>query len=280
MSISQLNVLIDKTIASAIFTGGISALNYANKLNLFIYSVFVIPIVTVMYPSISKMSANGDKQKFKKAIIEAINAVNIFVIPASVGAVLHAKPIITLLFERGAFDSDAVVMTANALLFYSIGMVAIGLREVLSRAFYSLQNTKTPMINATIGVMINIIFNLILSKFMGISGLALATSISAIFTMVLMFISFRTKFGPFGLKNVIITSLKITIASLIMGLFSKLGFNFFSDIFSQNFSLILAMVIGVITYFITLHFMKIEDIDVIKNVIKDKIRTRRYSSKL
>ena len=71
-------------------------------------------------------------------------------------------------------------MTGGALFYYSIGMIAFGLRYILSRAFYALQDTKTPMINATIAVIINRVLNFILSKCLGIGGLALATSIAAI----------------------------------------------------------------------------------------------------
>ena len=95
------------------------------------------------------------------------------------------------MFGRGAFDYDAIKMSSSALFFYSIGMVGMGIREVLARAFYSLQDTKTPVINATVGVFINIVLNIILSKYLGVGGLALATSISALVTAALMFVSFK-----------------------------------------------------------------------------------------
>lgn len=102
--------------------------------------------------------------------------------PIAIGSMIFAGPVVVLLFGRGAFDTHAMSMTYYALFFYSVGMIGFGLSEVLSKAFYSMQDTKTPMINATIGVSLNIVLNIILSKYLGIGGLALATSTAAIFT--------------------------------------------------------------------------------------------------
>src|SRR5690606_12151384 len=144
-SVNQINKLVDRTLASQISIGGISALNYANTLNLFVQGVFVVSISTVMYPLISKMASKGNMDGLKKALAQAITGINLLVIPATVGSLFFAEPIVTLLFGRGAFDEQAIAMTSTAFFFYSIGMLGYGLREVLSRAFYSMQDTRTPM---------------------------------------------------------------------------------------------------------------------------------------
>lgn len=272
ISANQINVLVDRTIASRIAVGSISALTYANRINLFIKGIFVTSIATVMYPMLSKMAAENNLAGYKRLVSEAINGVNLLVIPATVGAMLFSKPVVKLLFGRGAFDFQAISMTSYALFFYSIGMGGFGLREVLSRAFYSLQDTKIPMINAAIAMIINIFLNIILSKFLGIGGLALATSISAIFCTVLLFISLRKKIGPFGMKKISISFLKILCASLVMGLIAKLSFNYLTKNISQNLSLIIAIGIGAATYFTIIYYMKIDDVDVIVNAIKRKMK--------
>lgn len=275
VSVNQINVLIDRTLASSIAVGGISALNYADRLNSFVQGIFGISISTALYPIISKMAAENNVNGLKKSISEAINSISLLVIPSTIGTMIFADPVVRLLFGRGAFDLQGISMTSNALFYYSIGMVGYGLREVLSRAFYSLQDIKTPMINATIAMIINAILNIIFSKFMGIGGLALGTSISAIFCTGLLFISLRKKIGSFGMKKITISFLKILFASLIMGLIVKLFFNFLiTNIFSQNLSLIIAIGVGAVTYFTIIYFMKIEDVDVIVNVIKTKIKKR------
>lgn len=270
VSVNQINMLVDRTLASRIAVGGISAMNYAERLNGFIQGIFVISIATVLYPTLSKMAAEKNMIGLKKYLSGAITGVNILVLPATVGSMVFAVPIISLLFGRGAFDEHALDMTSFALFFYSIGMTAFGLRNILSRAFYSMEDTKSPMVNASLGMMLNIILNFILSKYLGIGGLALATSIAAIVTTTLLFISLRKKIGPFGMKQISISFLKILFASLVMGLLAKLSFNYLTSSLSQNLSLLLAIGVGAVSYFVIIYFMKIEDVDVIVEAIKKK----------
>lgn len=270
ISVNEINVLVDRTIASQIAVGGISALNYANKLNRSVQGIFVLSIATVLYPVISKMAAEKNMTGLKRSLAEAITGTNLLVIPAAVGSMIFAVPIVSILFGRGAFDNQAIQMTSYALFFYSIGMVGFGLRDILSRAFYSMQDTKTPMINASIGMGLNIVLNIILSKYLGIGGLALATSIAAIFTTVLLFISLRKKIGPFGIKQISISFFKILFASLIMGGVAKLFHNFLTSILSDNFLLFISIGIGAVLYFVIIYFMKIDDVDVIIKAMKRK----------
>jgi len=272
VSVDQINTIVDKTIASGIAVGGISALNYASKLNWFIQGLFVTSLSTVMYPIISKMAAERDMVGLKKSVAEAVSSVSLLIIPAAFGFMIFAEPITTLLFGRGAFDAAAIEMTSTALFFYSIGMIGVGLREIISKAFYSLQDTKTPMINATIAMFLNIILNLILSRYMGIGGLALATSISALFCTGLLIISFRKKVGPLGLKSLSITALKILFASSIMSILAKTVFTYLTLKLSEESSLLLGIGIGVVIYFIGIYFMRIKEVEDFIDTIR-----RRYS---
>ena len=273
-SVNQINVLVDKTLASGIAVGGISALNYASRLNDFVQGLFVASISTVLYPMISKMAAEDNMNGLKASISEAISVINLLVIPATIGAMIFSKEIVTLLFGRGAFTPEAIDMTGGALFYYSIGMIAFGLREILSRAFYALQDTKTPMINATIAVVINIILNLVLSKYLGIGGLALATSIAAIVGTLLLFITLRRKIGGFGLKEITKSFIKICVASILMGFIALGSFNFFSQNIRQNLALILAIGIGALAYAILIYFMRIPEVDRSIEVMKKKVKVR------
>lgn len=272
ISVNQINVLVDKTLASQIIEGGISALNYANRLNFFVQGIFVLSISTVMYPTISKMVTENDISGLKRTLREAIGIINILIIPTTIGAVVFANPIVSLLFGRGAFDTEAIIMTSDALKYYSIGMIGYGLREVLSRAFYSMQDTKTPMINAAIGLFLNIFLNILLSKYMGIAGLAFATSISALFTTGLLFISLRKKIGFFGMKNVTISFIKIMVASVIMGAVAKFAYIAFINFISQSLSLMVSVVIGASVYFIAVYFMRIEELDDVVSAARKKLK--------
>jgi len=270
-SVNQINVLVDRILASGIAVGGISALNYANRLNGFVQGLFVASISSVMYPMISKMAAENNIKGLKASISEAISVINLLVIPATIGAMIFSKEIVTLLFGRGAFTPEAIDMTANALFYYSIGMIAFGLRDILSRAFYALQDTKTPMINAAIAVVINIILNLALSRYLGIGGLALATSIATIVGTLLFFVTLRKKIGGFGLKEITISFIKICMASIIMGILAWSTYQILETKISSNISLILAIGVGALSYFIFIYFMKIPEVDRTIKTVKSRL---------
>ena len=274
-SMNQVNVLVDRTLASRMAVGSISALNYANRLNDTVQGLFVVSLTTVFYPMISKMAAEKNMKGLKAYVSEAISIINLLVIPATIGAMIFSKEIVVLLFGRGAFTPEAAEMTSNALFYYSIGMIAFGLRDILARAFYALQDTKTPMINATIAVVVNIILNLILSRYMGIGGLALATSISAVVSALLMFITLRKKIGGFGLKEISASFVKISIASVLMGVIALWSFNFLGQTLRENLALVFAIGVGAVAYAVLIYFIKVPEVErtleVVKNGLKGKV---------
>lgn len=275
VSVNQINVLVDRTLASTISVGGISALSYASRLNTFVQEIFVITIATIMYPLISKLVVAGNIEGVRGMVSKVVTAINVMIVPIMIISMLFAHQIINLVFGRGAFDSSAMSMTTSALFFYSLGMVAFGLREVISRFFYASQDTKTPMLNAAIGMVINIVLNLILSRYLGIGGLALATSIAALFTTVLLFISLRRKTGPFGMKKISISFFKILFASLIMGAVAKLSFSYLEKALPETFSFLVATGIGGIFYILIIASMKIKDIDIFVEEVKKKLLRKK-----
>ncbi|MDF2065062.1 murein biosynthesis integral membrane protein MurJ [Bacillus sp. Cr_A10] len=271
ISIDQINLMIDKTIASTIIEGGISSLTYASRLNDFVQGIFVLSFVTVMFPVISNMAAKKNTEDFKSSISEVISSVILIVVPASMGIMILSEPIIKLLFGHGHFDEHAIDMTSHALFFYSIGMIGYGIREVLNRTFYSLQDSKTPMYNASMAVGINIVLNFLLSSFMGISGLALATSISALFCSTLLVLNLRKKIGSFGLKRNFYTFLKVTLASTIMGAIVFILYRYVLININELLKMTLVVFIGCAVYFILITVMKVKETKTILNFIRKKV---------
>ncbi|CEN89199.1 murein biosynthesis integral membrane protein MurJ [Paraclostridium sordellii] len=279
VTVDQLNVLVDRTLASTLAEGSIAALNYANKLNMFIMGLFIVSVSSVIYPKLSKLSSTNSMDEFRSTIITSINGIIILVLPITVGAIVLCTPIVKLLFERGAFDNNATRMTSSALVFYSIGIIGLGLRDILGKVFYSLQDTKTPMINGAISMVINIILNLILVRFMGHNGLALATSISAIICIILLFRSLKFKIGDFGQDKIAKTLIKSTIASITMGLCTYFTYNVIGDLLKNVFgsniiSLFGAMGTGVIIYLILIVILRVEEIYMIWNIVKFRINKK------
>lgn len=271
-SVNQINMLVDRTIASSISVGGISSLSYASILIYFVQGVFVVPITSVVYPTLSKQFVSKNMGELKTTLNSAIVGIATLVIPSTIGLFILAPEIVELFYGRGAFDSTAIRLTSQALMMYSLGLIGIGIRDILSRVFYVMQDTKTPMINSVIGMVLNIILNIILSRYLGIGGLALATSISSIFTMMLMFISLRNRIGPFGMKTTSWVTSKILLGSLIMGGIVRISYYIIAQSLGQSISLFLSVITGVLFYVLMLYFMKIRDVDIIFNSIKLRIR--------
>ncbi|MEG2984566.1 MAG: murein biosynthesis integral membrane protein MurJ [Peptostreptococcaceae bacterium] len=274
--VDQINNVINRTLASTLDTGSITALNYANKLNVFAIGILVISISTIMYPMLSKFASQNNMKAFKSSLIRCINIVIIIMIPIMVGMMIFATPIVKLLFEGGSFTNRDTQLTSTALLFYSLGMVSFGIRDMLSRGFYSLQDTKTPVKNAIAAVCVDIIFSIILVKEMGIGGLALSTSISVTFGAILLMIALRRKVGRLGIKSSVITFTKSMIASMIMGLVANKLYNYVFLI-GENFvdekkhlilvSLVIATVIGALIYLVLSIIFNIKEVkDIIKQL--------------
>ena len=276
VAVNQINTMVDRTLASTLVEGSISALNYANKLNGFVMAMFITSVAAVIYPMLSKLSSEDNKEKFTSSVVQSINSVILLVIPISVGAIVLATPIVKLLFQRGEFDARATSMTAIALIMYSIGMVAFGLRDILGKVFYALQDTKTPMINGAMAMVMNIVLNIILVKYLQLAGLALATSISAIVCIFLLFNSLKKKIGYFGQDKIIKTTIKSMVSAVIMGVITYFAYDIVSNLLGVGFvkeamSLVISVGFGAITYGILVIVLKVDEINVITNMVKKKL---------
>lgn len=281
VAVTQVNSIVDRTIASTLVEGSISALNYATKLNQFVMGMFIVSISSVIYPVLSRLSSENNKEKFNESIVRSINTVILLIIPISVGAIILANPIVKILFQRGEFDARATQMTAVALTFYSIGMLGYGLRDILGKVFYSLQDTKTPMINGVIAMSLNIILNISFVKFtnMQLAGLAFATSISSLVTITLLFFSLRRKIGNFGEKNIFSVLAKSLISAGLMAIVTTFSYKFINNILGQGFiqnviTLGLAVLAGAIVYGISIILLKVSEVNVIIDGIKSKLKKK------
>lgn len=277
VAVNQVNTLVDKAVASTLVEGSVSALNYAYKLNSFVMSIFIVSITSVIYPKMAKLSVDKDKTEFNDIVISSINVINLIVIPITIGAIVLSKPIVSLLFERGAFDENAVQMTSISLIFYSVGMIGFALRDVLCRVFYAIQDTKTPMINSTIAVVLNIILNIILAKPMSYAGLAFATSLSAIFSIILLFLALGKKVGDFGQYEIIRTLIKSLISATIMGIISFTAYNkIINTLGNSNLGNIAGLAgsvaLGMLTYGFLVTIFKVKEIKFVINTVKSKLK--------
>lgn len=277
VAVNQINAMVDRSLASGLEDGVITALNNANRLNGFVMGMFIATLGAVIYPTLSKLSTENNKEKFAESVANSVNCVNLLVVPASVGAMILATPVVRLLFERGAFNDRSTMLTATALVFYSVGMVGFGLRDILGKVFYSLKDTKTPMINGMIAVVLNIVLNIALVKVMGHGGLALATSLSAIICIILLFISLKKKIGYYGQDKIRATFIKTLVASLVMGVVTYFVYKFLFGILGLGFiqeaiSLGVSIAIGGVIYLALIIVFKVEEVNMAIDMIKKKLK--------
>lgn len=279
--INQINAVVNRTLASTLDSGSITALNYANKLNMFAVGVIAVAISTIMYPILSKLASKGNKKLFKINISKSINMIVIIMLPIMVVMTTFSKEIVKVLFEEGSFNSHDTYLTSTALFFYSIGILSYGLKELLAKSFYSLQDTKTPVRNATISVVINIVFSIILVNIMGIGGLALASSISATVTTMLLLISLRKKIGKIGFSYILKTFIKGAIASIVMYIIMRIAYNYIF-IYGSRFALesrkfiafncFISVILGMSTYLIVVWALKVKEVKEIFDAILFKLK--------
>lgn len=269
-SITQLNSLIDKNLASTL-EGAVSALNYGYKLNIFVLGLFVASITSVVYPLFSKLTSDNNIEKLKETLVTSVNSVILMIVPVSIGAFILSKPIVKLLFERGEFTSQDTIVTAQVLSCYAVGMLASGIRDILVRVYYSLQDTKTPMKNSMLCVGFNIVFNLLLIKYLKAPGLALATSISAILAVIFLTYNLRKKIGKLNGKQILITLLKTGLSGVSMAIVVLFVYSKILHI-SSTLALVVSIGAGAIVYGAMVLVLKVDACEYVLDVIRKKIK--------
>lgn len=215
-AVQQLNVVVDQTLASGLPDGTVSALENAVKMNDAIIAIFIAGMAAVVFPLLSDAFQAKDDKRITGIIDDGLGMIFLITIPATVGIMALNQEIIRALFERDAFTAADTLVTAGALFYYSLGLVGAGARQLVTKVYFSLQDTKTPMINGSIAVGINIVLNLILVRFMGHRGLALATSISILLTTAALILQLRSRISGFSLAGVGMEFIKIGVASALM----------------------------------------------------------------
>ncbi|NQT32675.1 MAG: murein biosynthesis integral membrane protein MurJ [Candidatus Omnitrophica bacterium] len=222
-AVYQISVLIDTMLASfawIVGPGGIAALYYSNRLVQLPLAVFGISLATAALPKMTKEVASNDMEALKSTISFSLRTVFTIMIPAAVGLMILAEPIVRILFQRGEFTGYSTSITTSALFFYSIGLFAYAGIKILVGAYYSMGDTRTPVKTASMALGVNLVLNLILMWPLKIGGLALATSIAAITNFMVLYVILRRRIGDVGTSRIVSSFLRTCAASLVMGVFT------------------------------------------------------------
>ncbi|MFL6711902.1 MAG: murein biosynthesis integral membrane protein MurJ [Sulfurifustis sp.] len=191
VSVAQVNLLVNTLLASFLVTGSVSWLYYADRLMEFPLGIFGIALATVILPSLSQQHAAASPEDFSHLLDWGLRWVLIISIPASAALVVLSGPMMATLFHFGKFDAVDVQMSAQALMAFSLGLVAFTVIRVLAPGFYARQDTKTPVKVGTIALIANIGFSVLLVFPLAHIGLALAISIAAFVNAALLYIRLR-----------------------------------------------------------------------------------------
>lgn len=217
LAVNQINIIVSNILASYLPEGSITYLYYSMRLIQFPIGIFGVAMGMAVLPTLSEHAAKGNFDALREDFSFSLRLLFFISIPAMTGLIALREPIVNLLFQRGQFDLAATQGTAEALLFYAIGIWSIVGVRVVTATFYSLQDTKTPVKIATLGVISNVVLSLFLMGPMQHSGLALANSLASGINFLLLFYFLRRKLRGAEGKWLILSLLKILAASVVMG---------------------------------------------------------------
>lgn len=266
---NQINLFVDMIIAS-FFVGGITVLNFANNIQTTPTVIFGISIATAIFPVLSESFVKKDMTEFMRSFSWSARRILFFMIPATIGIVILRAQIVRLIYGIGNFSWDNTYWTTKALLFFAIGLVAQALIPLLVRAFYSIQDTKTPLYISLVTMVVNVILSVTLpfipSLQLGVAGIALAFSVAGIVNATLLFIWLHSKIGALDPDHKIFESTaRLVLASMLMGLITY-GSLYFFDMFvntSYVVGLLLqtggAVALGAFSYFVITWIFRCEE---------------------
>ena len=280
LAITQINVIVDKTIASTLIDGSISALYYSNRLVQFPLGVFGIAISIAIFPTLAKQTAENNITEFKKSLLFGLRILLFFTVPSAVGLIVLKDSLIRLIYEHGIFSRVATNMTASALLYYSIGLFAYACVRLITMSFYALKDAKTPVKIGIYIVLINIALDLILIRYLAHSGLALATSVAAIINLIILLKFLQDKIGNLGLKSQTSFLIKIIIASICLGIVCVLVGNYFgsvldlNDKYNQIIQVSASIFSGGLVYFMISYILGVKEVRYLKQSIKTILRSK------
>ncbi len=209
-------VLLGNSIAYPLKRGSVSHLYYSQRLYQLPLGVFGISLATAVFPVMSSFSAKKDFSGLGKMVSKGLCCCIFIAIPATIGLVAIARPLITLAFQHGQFSAKDTDMVAWTLLFYALGLCGYFGQQVLTRAFYSMQDSKTPVKSALIAVVTNIVLNLTLIWLLGTGGLAAATALCSYLQVVILATALRRRLGDSILNGLARAFAKTIAATLCM----------------------------------------------------------------
>ncbi len=223
VGITQINIFIATRVLTGLEEGATSGIYYSDRLMELTLGIFAISVSTVILPLLSRQAAAGRIEELRQTLSFAIRVVGFITIPAAVGLIVLRKPIVSIVFQRGAFDERSLALTADPLVFFSLGLFLFAMIKVMAPAFYALKEMRIPVMISSCDMVVNITLCYILSAYMGNSGVALALTCGAALNVSLLLFIFIRRHGSLRFRQICVSLVKIAVASAVMGGFCWLA---------------------------------------------------------
>jgi putative peptidoglycan lipid II flippase len=213
----QINVFVNTYLAATQEQGAVSWLSFAFRIMYLPIGLFGVSIATAALPDISRQAAQDDTASMRRTISTALRMMLMLNVPATIGLIALASPIVSLLLERGRFTPHDTAATAAALIFYAPGLIGYSVVKIASPTFYSMRDSRTPVTVSVLSVLANLLLNLAFIRVMGYRGLALGTSLAAMFNAGALLWLLRRRLGGLDGRRIAVALTKIAVASALMG---------------------------------------------------------------
>lgn len=256
MGMNQIMLVIYTAIASTLAVGSISAFNLSNNIQTMPVVVLGTSFATAVFPTLTLKISEGDKNGFAFYFNRSMRSIAFLLIPTTVIFILLRAQIVRLILGSGKFGWDDTKKTALTLGFFALSLLAQGLIPLISRGFYALKNTRTPMYISIFTVFVSVIFGYLLANAMGVAGLALAFSIGSFINAIILFYYLARIYPEIVDPGVLFSFLKTIIISLFMGILVWISMHIASNYVEMNrfwgvlAQTLIACLVGVVSYFI------------------------------
>jgi putative peptidoglycan lipid II flippase len=223
VAVVQLNFWVNTNLASRMEEGSVASLTYGFMLMLMAQAAIAQSVAIAAMPTFSAQHALGKLDEMRSSLAASLRGIFLMAAPASIGLMILRVPLISFLYQRGEFDEHDVQLVAWALLWYAAGLVGHSIMEVLTRAFYAQQDTKTPVIIGTVAMGLNVVFSILFSRWFAqigwypLGGLALANSLATALEATALFIFMRRRLNGIEGKSIADGAWRVGLAGLGMG---------------------------------------------------------------
>jgi putative peptidoglycan lipid II flippase len=288
-----INVAVSTNLASGIadpvrgYDGPVSWLGYAFRFMQLPLGLFGVAIGSATLPSISRSAAAGNMDEFRRTFSRSLGMVFLLTLPSSIGLVVLGRSIIGSIYQGGKFQVYDTQQTATALSCYAIGLVGYAALKVLNPAFYALNDARTPMVVSIISILINYLTAVTLIRYAGFghAGLALATSVVALFGFVVLFSILRVKLGGVYGRELAAGFAKVAVASAAMGLavfFSSRQMASWLGVtqMARRADLLVSIPLGVAVFYLACRAMGVTDLDMAFQAVLAPVKRRLGISKV